>query len=80
MKPAGLANAILSPSARSEQDAQPRLLTKKQAAVACSCCLRTIDNLIASGKLAVVKIGASVRIDPHDLQAMIDSLKSRATA
>ena len=51
------------------------LLTKRQAADLLGCCPRTIDNLVAAGKLPVVKIGASARFDTDDLRRYIAAQK-----
>ena len=51
------------------------LLTKRGAADLLGCCTRTVENLIAQGKLRAVKVGVAVRIDPIDLRAFIESAK-----
>jgi excisionase family DNA binding protein len=52
------------------------LLKKADAARLLDVCPRTIDNLIAAGRLKTVKIGTAARIDPRDLRAFIDQAKS----
>jgi excisionase family DNA binding protein len=52
-----------------------RLLTKRQTADVLSCCVRTVDNLHAAGKLPYVKIGAKALIDPADLRRLIEAAK-----
>src|SRR4029453_11912942 len=51
------------------------LLTKAQAARLLAVCPRTVDNLIAAGRLKLVKLGTAARIDPKDLRAFIDAAK-----
>jgi len=54
------------------------LMTKSAAAKLLGVCPRTIDNLIAAGRLEVVKVGTAARIDPKDLRAFIDQAKRPA--
>ena len=51
------------------------LLNKPAAAKILGVCQRTVDNLIAAGRLKVVKVGTAARIDPRDLRAFIDAAK-----
>ena len=51
------------------------LLTKAEAARLLNVCTRTVDNLVASGRLKLVKLGTAARIDPRDLRAFIDAAK-----
>lgn len=55
------------------------LLKKPTAAKILGVCPRTVDYLIAAGRLKAVKFGSSVRIDPRDLRAFIDAAKSAAS-
>lgn len=52
------------------------LLTTKQAAKALAISERTLWELTRRGEIRRIKIGASVRYDPRDLQAWIDAKKS----
>jgi excisionase family DNA binding protein len=51
------------------------LLTKAQTAKLLAVCPRTVDNMIADGRLKLVKLGTAARIDPRDLRAFIDAAK-----
>lgn len=53
------------------------LLTKKEASRVLASSLRTVDGLIASGNLQVVRIGKSVRIRPSELERFISARESR---
>ena len=46
------------------------LKTREEAARYWRVSLRTVDNLIADGRLPVVKVGRSVRIRPSDMRAL----------
>lgn len=54
------------------------LLTKSEAAQLLRVCQRTINNLITRQKIAVVKIGTSVRFSRADLAAFIESQRKEA--
>ncbi len=65
----------------STADAQvPRLLlTPREAAAALSISERTLWSITAPrGALRLVRIGRSVRYDPHDLAAYIERQKAQA--
>jgi excisionase family DNA binding protein len=49
-----------------------RYLTRAEAAQKLGLSVRTVARLIASGELPAVRIRAAVRIDPNDLDALID--------
>ena len=49
----------------------PNLLTTEQAAEYLSVSVRTVKQLMSSGRLAYVKIGRATRLDPADLDAFI---------
>lgn len=53
------------------------LLTRQDAALALSTCLRTVDEAIASGDLEIVKIGRAVRIKPSALELFIEVRTTR---
>jgi excisionase family DNA binding protein len=55
------------------------LLTRKEAAITLSICIRALDELVKAKRIAVVRIGRSVRFDPRDLAAFVDSLKGAQT-
>lgn len=48
-----------------------KLLTRHEAAVVTSLSVRSIDRLIASGRLKVIKFGKSVRIPPASIDQLI---------
>lgn len=50
---------------------QPIGYSRNQAAAAVPCCLRTLDELIASGQLASYRIGRSVRVPIKELEKFI---------
>ncbi len=52
-----------------------RLLKYDEAAKLLGVTGRTVFTLIKTGKLPAVRFGRSVRIDPGDLRAFIDSAK-----
>ena len=56
------------------------LLTPPQAAHRLGVSLRQVENFIAKGELASVKLGASRRIDSADLDRFIEDRKGRADA
>lgn len=57
-----------------ERTSIPRIgLSRQEAAAAVPCCLRTLDELIASGQLACYRVGKSVRIRIADLESYISS-------
>ena len=53
------------------------LLSRQDAAIALSVSLRSIDSLIASGDLPVVRLGRAVRIKPSAIDYLVDSRESR---
>ncbi len=53
------------------------LLTYTEAAKVLCVTERTIRQFVADGKLPVVRFGRTVRIDPADLRAFINSAKRR---
>ena len=57
--------------------AYPALLSREDAANALSVSLRSIDTLIASGDLPVVRLGRAVRIKPAAIDYLVDSRESR---
>lgn len=59
-------------------DTSPNLLTLRETATKLGCTTRTVANLMQSGQLPRIKIGALVRIDPRDLEAFIESRKQQA--
>jgi len=69
---------VFSPGAEKTPLVEP-LLTKSQAAKLLAVCPRTVDNLIAAGRLKVVKLGTAARIDPRDLRAFIDAAKQKSS-
>ena len=58
----------------------PQLLTIRQAAERLAVSLRTLERLAASGELSAVRFGRSVRIDPEDLVAFVESRKQSLTS
>jgi excisionase family DNA binding protein len=60
----------------------PELKTKQEAADALRCSLRTVDGLIASGKLRVIRLGGGrlVRIEPAELERFIAESKAQSAA
>lgn len=65
--PGIIANGITSE--REETWAKP--LTRKQAADRLNISIRSLDYLVADGKLNACKIGKSVRIDPASVSALL---------
>jgi excisionase family DNA binding protein len=57
-----------------------KLLKKIEAANHCRVSLRTIDNLMACGKLPFLRLGRVVRIDEADLEVTLQRFKSNRTA
>lgn len=53
------------------------LLTRQESAERLNQSVRTIDNLIATGELAVVRIGRSIRIRPSAIDYFIEARESR---
>jgi excisionase family DNA binding protein len=56
------------------------LLTARQAAAALAISERTLYTLTKRGELPAVRIGAAVRYDRRDVQALIERLKGPARA
>jgi excisionase family DNA binding protein len=63
-----------------KQTVAPFLVNTREAARLASMSERTIWQATADGKLRAVRNGRSVRYDPADLRAWIESLKTAATA
>jgi len=61
----------------SSTTATASLLTRQDAALALSTCLRTVDEAIASGDIEIVRIGRSVRIRPSALELFIEARTTR---
>jgi len=59
---------------------EPKLLTRKEGAQLLSTCIRKFDALIASGDIAVVRIGKSVRIRPSAIDYFIEARESRVNS
>lgn len=53
------------------------LLHRKEAGALLSVSLRTVDELIATGDLPVVRLGRAVRIRPAAIDRLIDARESR---
>ena len=53
----------------------PGLLTRSQVAAYLGVHLNTVGSLIASGALPAIKFERSVRIDPRDLERLIQARK-----
>lgn len=53
------------------------LLTRQRGAATLGVSLRTVDELIASGDIPVVRIGKSVRFRPEALENFIDARETR---
>jgi excisionase family DNA binding protein len=60
---------------RTEQTIEPLLLTVRQAAKVLSISERTLFTLTQDGQIPAVRFGRSVRYDPVDLRAWINSAK-----
>ena len=70
---------MINPAMKAESLVEP-LLMKAEAAKLLAVCPRTVDNLVASGRLKLVKLGTAARIDPRDLRAFIDAAKQSGAA
>ena len=57
-----------------------RLLTYPEAAELLGVTARTVWNLVHRGELRAVRFGGSVRIDPADLRAFVESAKNSGEA
>ena len=53
------------------------LLSRKDAGITLGVSLRTVDELISSGDLPVVRLGRSVRIRPAALDYLIEARETR---
>jgi len=53
----------------------PLLLSVREAALAMRLCEKSIRNLVKSGELAAVRFGRALRLDPRDLQRLIEAKK-----
>ena len=56
----------------------PKLITARDAAKALAICEKTLWALTERGEIPVVRIGRSVRYDPHDLSRWIEQKKATA--
>jgi excisionase family DNA binding protein len=56
------------------------LLTRREAAAALGVSVDTIAHLIQSGELRGVRIGKSVRVPQHELNALIERGQARTKA
>jgi excisionase family DNA binding protein len=56
------------------------LLTKQQVAKNLNCSVRTVDNLISSKAISVVRIGRSVRFKPSSVVRLIQSYTINSAA
>ncbi|MCU0809082.1 MAG: helix-turn-helix domain-containing protein [Candidatus Contendobacter sp.] len=56
----------------------PSLLTVGKAAEQLAVSRRTLERLIQTGALPCIRLGRLVRIDPADLAAMLEGVKTRA--
>lgn len=54
------------------------LLNRKEAGTILGVSLRTIDELVSSGDLPVVRLGRSVRIRPSAIDYLIEARETRA--
>ena len=52
------------------------LIDKRTTAARLGVSVRTVENLVADGKLRAVKINTAVRFDPADVQSFIEMAKS----
>ncbi len=57
-------------------DITPQLLSEADAAKYLSICPRTLWGLRASGEIAFLRVGRSIRYDLADLQAFIERIKA----
>ena len=53
------------------------LLTRRDAAKQLRVSLRTVDSLIATGDIPVVRIGSAVRIRPAALERLVDARETK---
>lgn len=58
----------------------PRLLDKTEVADRLDVGMRTVERMISSGELPVVRIGAAVRVHSDDLVEFMDALRSGHTS
>jgi excisionase family DNA binding protein len=63
-----------------EQSVEPMLLTSRQAARMLAISERTLWSLTKDGQIPAVRFGRSVRYDPRDLNAWIQSAKNSRKA
>ena len=56
---------------------QTPLLTRRQAAEALGISLRSLDSLLATGDLPIVRIGASVRLRPSAIEYFCEARETR---
>ena len=64
----------------SDAAALPPLLTYAQVAKVLNVTPRTVQTLVADGKLPAARFGRNVRIDPADLRRFIDDAKREGDA
>jgi excisionase family DNA binding protein len=64
---------------RTEQTIEPMLLTSRQAAKCLNISERTLWSRTKAGDIQAVRFGRSVRYDPADLRAWINSAKKSQT-
>jgi excisionase family DNA binding protein len=65
------------PEAATLPQAPPELIDRHEAARRLSLSVRTIDELIASGDLSVVRIGRTVRIRPSAIAYFVEARETR---
>jgi excisionase family DNA binding protein len=61
-----------------KQDTTPRLLTRSDLAERLSVSLRTVDALLASGRLPHFRLGRSVRFASAEVDALLESIHVEA--
>jgi len=54
------------------------LMTKREVAASLRCSTRTVDRLLASGKLTAVRVGGATRVRRSDLADYIAGLSARS--
>lgn len=59
----------------SDGSAPIHLLSRRQAAAWLNISVRKLDALVASGRLACVRLDSCVRFDVKDLEALVDASK-----
>ena len=66
------------PTMKSEPPSPSPLLTKADAAKLLHICVRSVEHLITSRSIAVIRIGRSVRIERSELERFKKSLTVQA--